>query len=76
MKMQQINKSFKTYYLECKEGTYGDDCQHRCGSCINQSHCYYVNGTCFDGCGPGYLGDKCVDGKIHIHCCVSLTNNL
>lgn len=50
-------------YLVCIHGTYGKDCQHRCGSCINQTHCHYVNGTCFEGCDTGYLGDKCVDGN-------------
>lgn len=54
-------------YLECNQGTYGKDCQHRCGSCINQTHCYYVNGTCLEGCDTGYLGDKCVDGNTESH---------
>lgn len=54
---------FFKMYLVCIQGTYGKDCQHICGSCINQTHCHYVNGKCFEGCGPGYLGDKCVDGN-------------
>lgn len=61
-------------YLECNQGTYGKDCQHRCGSCINQTHCHYVNGTCFEGCGSGYLGDKCVDGNAESH--VSILFNI
>lgn len=58
-------------YLECNQGTYGKDCQHRCGSCINQTHCHYVNGTCLEGCGPGYLGQRCDEGNKHNHFCFS-----
>lgn len=55
---------FFKMYLVCIQGIYGKDCQYRCGFCINQIYCYYVNGICFEGCGLGYLGNKCVDGNI------------
>lgn len=54
-------------FLECSQGTYGKDCQHRCGSCNNQTGCHYVNGICYEGCDTGYLGDRCVDGNTESH---------
>lgn len=54
-------------FLECSQGTYGKDCQHRCGSCNNQTGCHYMNGICYEGCDTGYLGDRCVDGNTESH---------
>nr|XP_022300663.1 multiple epidermal growth factor-like domains protein 10 [Crassostrea virginica] len=46
---------------ECNGGVYGQDCGNTCGSCINDTLCHHVNGSCLLGCGPGYKGDKCTE---------------
>nr|XP_022296780.1 multiple epidermal growth factor-like domains protein 11 isoform X2 [Crassostrea virginica] len=48
---------------ECDGGMYGQDCGNTCGSCINDTQCHHINGTCLhvQGCGPGYKGDKCIE---------------
>lgn len=43
----------------CQNGTYGQDCRDTCGFCLNDEDCSTVNGTCVQGCLPGYTGDKC-----------------
>lgn len=48
--------------LECTNNKYGDGCQTNCGHCLNMSQCHHINGTCFDGCDPGYEGQKCNQG--------------
>ena len=48
---------------ECDGGKYGQDCGNTCGSCINETQCHHINGTCLKGCDPGYKGDKCTEGN-------------
>lgn len=43
----------------CYHGPTGVDCIEQCGFCLNKSRCYSTNGTCFDGCDPGYTGGLC-----------------
>nr|XP_022299957.1 receptor-type tyrosine-protein phosphatase T-like isoform X2 [Crassostrea virginica] len=45
--------------LQCDGGMYGQACSKTCGSCINNTQCHHINGSCLQGCGPGHLGDKC-----------------
>ena len=50
---------------ECTNGTYGNGCQQRCGHCKDLKQCHHVNGTCLDGCGPGYDGEFCSLGMVN-----------
>lgn len=46
-------------FIACDDGTYGKECNSVCGNCINEEPCYHINGTCLNGCAPGYKGDQC-----------------
>ena len=43
----------------CEHGTYGIECRERCGNCLNMDNCDNINGTCLNGCSPGYFGHLC-----------------
>lgn len=57
--MLQILK--KNYFIACENGTYGQECANTCGQCIDD-FCFHTNGTCLNGCGPGYIGELCKTG--------------
>uniref|UniRef100_K1QM59 Receptor-type tyrosine-protein phosphatase zeta n=1 Tax=Magallana gigas TaxID=29159 RepID=K1QM59_MAGGI len=44
---------------ECDGGKYGRGCSLTCGACINNTPCHHINGSCLQGCGPGFKGQKC-----------------
>ena len=56
-----------------KNLTYGLDCQEICGNCLNLKQCNHINGSCMEGCDPGFQGEKCVRGTftnvvfLHMH---------
>ena len=43
----------------CRNGSYGYECNETCGHCRDQSDCHKENGSCFNGCGSGFIGDLC-----------------
>ena len=45
--------------LGCENGTYGENCNNMCGHCIDGEFCDHTNGSCLNGCNPGYVGDEC-----------------
>lgn len=47
---------------ECDGGKYGRGCSLTCGACINNTPCQHINGSCLQGCGPGFKGQKCDEG--------------
>lgn len=44
---------------ECNNGMYGDLCQNECGHCAETPQCHHINGTCLNGCLPGYTSEFC-----------------
>lgn len=52
------------YSQECDSGKYGPGCILTCGACINNTPCHHFNGSCLQGCGPGYKGVKCEKGVL------------
>ena len=46
-------------YIECEDGFFGSDCTSVCGHCLNANQCHLSNGTCLNGCSPGYIGTQC-----------------
>ena len=48
-------------FINCMNGTYGNNCSNTCGHCLNDGHCFHVNGTfpLHLGCDSGYTGDLC-----------------
>ncbi|XP_052271480.1 multiple epidermal growth factor-like domains protein 10 [Dreissena polymorpha] len=46
----------------CNAGSWGEGCQETCGHCIGT--CNPQNGTCNQGCEPGYIGATCMDGGL------------
>ena len=51
-------------FIECKQSTYGLECNHTCGNCRKGESCNHVNGSCLNGCDVGVYGDKCDIGKL------------
>ena len=49
--------------IECVNGTFGQDCNERCGECVEKEQCHHVNGSCVNGCKPGYRGIRCTKGS-------------
>lgn len=47
------------WFLECLNYMYGLECKMICGDCKNKELCYYVNGSCLNGCDKGVYGEKC-----------------
>ena len=37
-----------------------------CGNCRDLSQCHYINGSCVNGCDPGFQGEKCNMGKFRL----------
>ncbi len=50
------------FISECRVGTYGQDCEHRC-ECENSAGCDPVLGDCI--CTPGWDGRRCDQGNCH-----------
>ena len=49
---------------ECYNNMYGAGCTETCGQCRDSKPCHHINGSCVDGCAPGFKGTLCVEGKI------------
>ncbi|KAK3781802.1 hypothetical protein RRG08_026984 [Elysia crispata] len=49
---------------ECRSGEYGEYCNKNCNvHCAGQDNtCSHINGTCTEGCDPGYRGETCDQG--------------
>ena len=47
------------FYKVCDAGSYGQSCNSTCGQCLDQEPCHHVNGTCIEGCDPGFKGNMC-----------------
>lgn len=60
------------YSQECDGNKYGPGCSLTCGACINHTQCHHINGSCLQGCGPGYKGqycdEECASGKYGVNC--------
>ena len=52
-----------SYRIGCNFGSYGLSCKNVCGHCLDEQTCDHTNGTCLNGCDPGYFGDLCITGK-------------
>ena len=50
------------YKIECDSGTFGQGCREICGKCKRETQCHHINGTCFTGCDPGFIGNQCDQG--------------
>ena len=48
---------------ECYNDMYGAGCTEACGQCRDSKPCHHINGSCVDGCAPGFKGTLCVEGK-------------
>ena len=52
-------------FIECKQLTYGLECNKTCGNCSKGEQCNHVNGSCLSGCDVGVHGDKCDSGEFN-----------
>lgn len=53
----------------CENGTYGKNCNLKCGNCSQDAYCDPIDGRCETGCSDGFQGDKCDEGKTGCHDC-------
>ena len=63
--MQKASEIYQIHeYLltECDGKMFGKDCTESCGKCLNNDQCHHVNGSCVNGCSPGYYGINCTIG--------------
>ena len=49
---------------------FGQDCNERCGECLGKEQCHHVNGSCINGCKPGYKGTMCTTGSQSLLICM------
>ena len=47
---------------ECDGKMFGKNCKELCGKCFNNDQCNHINGSCMNGCNPGYYGITCTEG--------------
>ena len=52
------------FFTECDNGTFGKNCTELCGNCVEEGQCHFVNGTCMDGCVPGFSGPFCIESNM------------
>lgn len=43
----------------CDNGTFGTNCDSKCGYCSENVTCNSLNGRCYNGCALGHSGDFC-----------------
>lgn len=63
VKLQTVD-AFFIIHTVCQNGKFGSNCLQSCGKCKGGSRCHHVNGSCFNGCSPGYNGTLCMDGMV------------
>ena len=58
------NRSIIVHFIltGCNTNMYGANCTWSCGNCRGKGQCHHINGSCLDGCDPGFQGDKCLQG--------------
>lgn len=50
------------FISECPYGSWGDNCESECGSCLNGT-CNITDGSCSTGCNQGFKNTShCTDG--------------
>lgn len=49
--------------VACNNKGYGEKCSTPCGNCLGLAQCHHLNGTCMDGCDPGYKDSACNVGR-------------
>lgn len=54
-------------FTECDGGNFGQDCSNKCGNCLQNEQCHHINGSCMNGCNPGYYGTYCSKSKSCTH---------
>ena len=42
---------------------FGTNCSEQCGNCLSLDQCHHINGSCPDGCAPGFQGVTCTKGN-------------
>ena len=57
-----ISTVVPSHFTECSHGKFGHDCKDTCGMCLGEEQCHHINGTCLNGCDPGYYGTFCTKG--------------
>lgn len=49
--------------IDCTGSMFGDGCLSQCGQCAVNLQCHHINGTCLNGCKPGYNLQFCNECK-------------
>jgi hypothetical protein len=61
---------FQHCFSECTSGTYGDNCEYSCDTCVRKL-CDIEDGQCTHGCIDGFNGDRCQFPGILTDCIIS-----
>lgn len=65
--IREIELYYLHVFLECDDGTFGNDCVHQCSDhCLSDSPCNKQSGQCVGGCELGYTSSDCSQGNT---CC-------
>jgi hypothetical protein len=63
---------FNFYSLSvCLTGTFGRNCSEVC-NCLHGSTCNVTTGNCYGGCAPGWRGDDCTEGRVHVFMAITI----
>ena len=60
--MYKLSNSWFLILTVCESGMFGKHCNKSCGKCLKDEQCHHVNGSCLNGCNPGYHGVNCANG--------------
>ena len=53
------------HFSACSDGSFGRNCNEKCGKCLGKEQFDHVNGTCVKGCNPGIYGIMCTEGSVN-----------
>ena len=71
----QPSKPYTTlhvHFVPACNGTFGQGCANQCGQCKDDVPCDVIDGTCPEGCAPGWVLNNCAQSKL----CHSLNKQL
>lgn len=71
----RLNLLKKFILTEYDRGTFGQSCIKGCGNCVHNEQCHHINGSCINGCDPGYDGTQCTTSTSKICTGYSIYSN-
>ena len=63
----RLLKKNSFHFAECSNYSYGPGCNQTCGQYLDDLPCHHVNGSCLEGCAPGFEREDCKTGKVFLY---------